>query len=161
MPPWWRWAVWCSPMYYAQKVPTLFEFLENRSRVPCLVVMLQFSGNFESRLQQALRDNNSSYTVQAISINEFHAPRWATPYQARTGETLYLGRAILGATDLDSYGLFIVIGIGALICYVLFYNVVVCIAMKKLSCKALSFLPFCGMIISEQRTEKYQRLNVL
>ena len=73
--------------------------------------------------------------VQAISINEFHAPRWSSPYTDRNGNTLLLGRAILGSTDLDSYGLFILIGIGALISYVVMYNVVICTAMKNLSCK--------------------------
>lgn len=45
-----------------------------------------------------------------------------------------LGRYILGGTDLDSYGLFIVIGIFALITYMVFYNIVICLAMKYLSC---------------------------
>lgn len=79
--------------------------------------------------------------MQAISINEFHAPRWDTPYTTPKGLTSTLGRAILNSSDLDSYGLFILIGIGALISYVVFYNVVICIAMAKLSCK-LS-LPRC------------------
>ena len=90
--------------------------------------------------------------MQAISINEFHAPRWSTPYQARTGETLLLGRAILGASDLDSYGLFILIGIGALVCYVLFYNVIICIAMKKLSCKALLLGSLQIQLLSNQKS---------
>ena len=74
--------------------------------------------------------------TQAISINEFHAPRWSSLYTNRDGQTMLLGRAILNSSDLDSYGLFILIGIGALMCYIAFYNVVVCIAMKKLSCEA-------------------------
>lgn len=90
---------------------------------------------------------STQFNVQAISINEFHAPRWSSPYQESSGETIYLGRAILGASDLDSYGLFILIGIAALICYVLFYNVVVCIAMKKLSCKPLLLSHFHALLI--------------
>ena len=113
--------------------------LQSRSKVASPSFLLCSLENgvtiaFDKRVPAA-KDNKND--VQAISINEFHAPRWASPYQARTGETLLLGRAILGSTDLDSYGLFILIGIAALVCYVLFYNVVICIAMKKLSCEAL------------------------
>jgi hypothetical protein len=78
-----------------------------------------------------------SHPLQAISINEFHAPRWDTPYTSRLTGTTTVGRALLNATDLDSYGLFILIGIGALLTYIVFYNVVICLAMTKLSCERL------------------------
>lgn len=71
--------------------------------------------------------------MQAVSINEFHAPRWGRLYTATPPVTL--GRAVLGATDLDSYGLFVLIGIGALVGYVVVYNLVIVMAMRVLSCE--------------------------
>ena len=82
--------------------------------------------------------------MQAITINEFHAPRWSQPYVSSPGQpTVDLGRFILGETDLDSYGLWVLIGIGALISYVVFYNIVICLAMKYLSCELLIHCLWC------------------
>ena len=77
-----------------------------------------------------------SNQVQAVSINEFHAPRWsATLYS--TDPPVTLGREVLGASDLDGYGLFVLIGIGALVCFIMFYNLVIVLCMKYLSCECL------------------------
>ena len=77
---------------------------------------------------------NMIHPAQVLSINELHAERWSALYAPRPGQSpQMLGRYILGVSDLDSYGTFIVIGAGALIAFIVVYNMVIVLALKTLS----------------------------
>ena len=56
-----------------------------------------------------------------------------------------LGRAVLDASDLDSYGLFVLICIGALLTYTVGYNLFIVLAMSLLSCELPTHAKWCTL----------------
>jgi hypothetical protein len=72
-----------------------------------------------------------SYAQNAITVNEFLAPRWDKPYS----NTTTLGREILSTRGVFERGYWYWLGVGALFAYSILFNLLFCFFIKVLNRK--------------------------
>ena len=79
--------------------------------------------------------NPLSYAFKALSLLEFSAPRWQTPFHDATNPDIQtLGDAVLDTVSLNISRHWIGFGYIGLACFIVAYNVLLILAMTFLSC---------------------------
>jgi hypothetical protein len=77
-----------------------------------------------------------TYALNALSVNEFLAPRWNQPGEADDGLTL--GREILLERGMFDRGYWYWLGVGVLIAYSILFNFLYCFFLIYLNRKWIS-----------------------